>query len=111
MFFNRTFRIFSSPSATEHNAGRFQAEKLSFCRVLCLTKPVVNPMWHFGSIYVKESKHPYRDASNLRRESKRQKQTIKLLTNNNLSVALRNGGFASVTLLIIPYTQLVHVLM
>lgn len=57
MFFNRTFRNSSSPSAAELNAGIGQAEKLCFCWVLCLTKPVVYQMWHFGSIYVNSQTH------------------------------------------------------
>lgn len=94
-------------------------QKNSFCWVLCLTKPVVNQMWHFGSIYVNSKTHddktikaPIQGCNKPeKRKLETKTKTMKLLTNNNSSVALRNGGCASVTLLIIPYNQLVHALM
>lgn len=57
VFFNKTFRILSSPSAAELDTGRFQAEKLYFSGVFSSTIPVVEQMRHFGSIYLKSQTH------------------------------------------------------
>lgn len=66
-------------------------------------------MRHFVSIYLKSQTHddkriqaPIRGRIKPEQRKEEINQTIKLLANNNFSVALRNGSCESVTLLIIP---------